>query len=106
MPGGCWRHNRWSNLYSMKLLRWMAAGLVCCAALGQNGTSVKDVEWPSYAADTRGTRYRPLDQINASNFSKLEVVWRLKTDNIGNRPEYKLEGTPLMVHGTLFATAG
>ena len=25
----------------------------------------KDAEWPSYAADTAGTRYRPLDQINA-----------------------------------------
>src|SRR5215831_9546970 len=81
---------------------WMAASLVCCAAMGQ----LRDVEWPSYAADTHGTRYRPLDQINASNFNKLEVVWRFKTDNIGNRPEYKLEGTPLMVHGVLYATAG
>ncbi len=48
----------------------------------------------------------PLDQINASNFSKLEVAWRFKTDNLGNRPEYKLEGTPLMVNGVIYATAG
>ncbi len=53
-----------------------------------------------------GSRYRPLDQINASNFSKLEVAWRFKTDNIGDRPEFKLEGTPLMVNGILYATAG
>ena len=66
----------------------------------------KDVEWPTYGADLAGSRYRPLDQINASNFSKLEVAWRFKTDNIGNRPEYKLEGTPLMVNGVLYATAG
>ena len=66
----------------------------------------KDTEWPSYTADTWGTRYRPLDQINASNFSKLEIAWRFKTDNIGNRPEYKLEGTPLMVNGVVYATAG
>ena len=84
----------------------MAAGLVCVAAWGQNGANVKDVEWPSYAADTHGTRYRPLSQINASNFSKLEVVWRFKTDNIGNRPEFKLEGTPFMVKGVLYGTAG
>src|SRR5256885_873231 len=44
----------------MNLTKWMAAGLVCCAALGQNGTSIKDVEWPSYAADTHGTGYRPI----------------------------------------------
>jgi quinoprotein glucose dehydrogenase len=90
----------------MKLSKWMAAGLVCWAAIGQNGTATKDVEWPSYNADTRGSRYRPLDQINASNFSQLEIAWRLKTDNFGNRPEFKLEGTPLMVKGVLYATAG
>src|SRR5258706_16150196 len=66
----------------------------------------KDTEWPSYTADTWGTRYRPLDQINASNFSKLEVAWRFKTDSIGNRPEFKLEGTPLEVGGVVYATAG
>ena len=65
----------------------------------------KDTEWPSYNADLAGSRYRPLDQINASNFNKLEVAWRFKTDSIGNRPEYKLEGTPLMVNGVVYATA-
>jgi len=66
----------------------------------------KETEWPTYAADLAGTRYRPFDQINASNFNDLEVVLRLKTDMFGNRPEYKLEGTPLMVNGVLYTTAG
>jgi quinoprotein glucose dehydrogenase len=65
-----------------------------------------NVDWPSYNADTAGSRYLPLDQINASNFNELEVAWRFKTDNIGNRPEYKLEGTPLEVNGVVYATAG
>ena len=34
------------------------------------------------------------------------MAWRFKTDNIGNRPEYKLEGTPLEVGGVVYATAG
>jgi quinoprotein glucose dehydrogenase len=66
----------------------------------------KETEWPTYTADLAGTKYRPLDQINASNFGKLEVAWRFKTDNLGTRPEYKLEGTPLMVNGVIYATAG
>src|SRR5689334_5682296 len=66
----------------------------------------KDTEWPTYTGDLAGTKYRPLDQINASNFNKLEVAWRFKTDNLGTRPEYKLEGTPLMVNGVIYATAG
>jgi quinoprotein glucose dehydrogenase len=63
-------------------------------------------EWPMYTADLKGSKYSPLDQINASNFSKLEVAWRFKTDNLGPRPENKLEGTPIMVKGMIYATAG
>jgi quinoprotein glucose dehydrogenase len=74
--------------------------------VGATPAAIKDTEWPSYNADLAGSRYRPLDQINGSNFSKLEVAWRFKTDSIGNRPEYKLEGTPLMVNGVVYATAG
>src|SRR5882672_5781114 len=86
-------------------------GLLCAAALGilsppSAQSQSKNTEWPSYAADLAGTRYRSLDQINATNFSDLEIAWRIKTDNFGDRPEYKLEGTPLMVNGVLYATAG
>ncbi len=75
---------------------------------GQNTgqPSTKNGEWPMYTADLSGSKYSPLDQIGASNFSKLEVAWRFKTDNLGPRPENKLEGTPLMVKGTVYATAG
>jgi quinoprotein glucose dehydrogenase len=68
--------------------------------------STKNGEWPMYTADLRGSKYSPLDQINATNFSKLEVAWRFKTDNLGPRPENKLEGTPLMVKSMVYATAG
>jgi quinoprotein glucose dehydrogenase len=84
----------------------IAAGFASVAGPASAQFVAKDAEWPSYNADVHGTRYRPLDQINASNFNKLEVAWRFKTDSIGNRPEYKLEGTPLMVNGVVYATAG
>src|ERR1700682_6113495 len=80
--------------------------LALSAAAFAESPRFKDTEWPTYGADLASTRYRPLDQINASNFGKLEVAWRFKTDNLGNRPEYKLEGTPLMVNGVVYATAG
>src|SRR5579872_4552814 len=68
--------------------------------------STKNGEWPYYTADEKGSKYSPLDQINAANFNKLEVAWRFKTDNLGPRPEYKLEGTPLMVKGVIYTTGG
>jgi quinoprotein glucose dehydrogenase len=84
----------------------IALALVMLPAGAGAQWKAKDTEWPSYAADLAGTRYRPLDQISAANFNDLEIAWRIKTDNFGNRPEYKLEGTPLMVNGVLYATAG
>ena len=68
--------------------------------------SIAAGDWPDYSGDLRGWRYSPLDQINAANFSKLQVAWRFKTDNLGPRPEYKLEGTPVAVRGTLYTTGG
>jgi len=73
---------------------------------GQGQPSTAKGEWPSNAADVRGTRYSPLDQINAQNFNRLEVAWRFKTDAFGPYPEWKLEGTPIMVKGVLYTTAG
>ncbi|HEX7942346.1 MAG TPA: hypothetical protein VF488_11110, partial [Gemmatimonadaceae bacterium] len=84
-------------------LAWVAPGLT-----GQSSPlpSTQNGEWPMYTADLRGSKYSPLDQINAGNFNRLEVAWRLKTDNFGTRPEYKLEATPIMVKGVLYMTAG
>jgi glucose dehydrogenase len=68
--------------------------------------STRNGDWPHYTADIHGTRYSPLDQINASNFNQLEVAWRYKTDNLGPRPEFKLEGTPVAIRGVLYTTGG
>ena len=65
-----------------------------------------DGQWPTYGGDLGHTRYSALDQIDASNFSDLEVAWRFKTDNLGPSPEYRLQATPLMVDGTIYTTAG
>src|SRR6202162_498319 len=91
-------------------LALLALGLIWFAPRisGQAGVmpSTKNGEWPLYTADLRGSKYSPLDQINASNFNRLEVAWRFKTDSLGPRPEYQYEGTPLMVKGKLYVTAG
>src|SRR3546814_15238435 len=65
-----------------------------------------DTEGRHYAADQANTRYSPLDQINADNFSDLQVAWSFKTDILGARKEYQFEPTPLLVKGRLFLTAG
>ena len=90
----------------MHRARILFVGLACLAGTAWSQPSTKNGEWPHYTADLKGTKYSPQDQINASNFNKLEVAWRFKTDNLGPRPEYKLEGTPLMIKGVLYTTGG
>jgi quinoprotein glucose dehydrogenase len=69
-------------------------------------TGAANGEWRTYGGDLANTRYAPLDQINASNFSKLEMAWRFKTDSLGPRPEFQFESTPLMAGGIVYSTAG
>ena len=73
---------------------------------GQQPAKPKGAEWPVYGGDLASTRYSPLDQITAENFNKLEIAWRFKADALGPRPEFNYEGTPLMVDGIVYATAG
>jgi quinoprotein glucose dehydrogenase len=79
----------------------LLAALPLCAQTGAAGG-----EWRTYGGDLGNTRYSPLDQINGSNFNKLQIVWSLKTANFGPEPEYKFESTPLMANGVLYTTAG
>jgi len=69
-------------------------------------SAAPDSEWRNYANDLAGTRYAPLDQINAGNFGKLEVAWRFPSTMLGSRPEYTWEATPLVIKGRLYSTAG
>ncbi|MCH7909828.1 MAG: PQQ-binding-like beta-propeller repeat protein, partial [Candidatus Hydrogenedentes bacterium] len=63
-------------------------------------------EWRSYGGDTGNTKYSALDRINRDNAGELRVAWRWKTENLGPRPDFNFQATPLMVDGVLYTTAG
>ncbi len=95
------------------LLIFVIAGIgyLTMGLSGQTGSAgyipnVKNGDWIAVTGDNTGARYSPLSQITAENFNKLEVAWRFKTDNLGTKPEFKLEGTPLVIRGMMYATAG
>jgi len=87
-------------------LSWVSLLLTALVptALAQRGAP--NGEWPTYGGDLGHTRYAPLDQINASNFNRLEVAWRFKTDSLGPNREFNFQSTPLMVDGVVYSTAG
>jgi quinoprotein glucose dehydrogenase len=92
--------------HGARAIECLFAAWVVGSAIGTARSAGTDVDWTHYAGDWNASRYKPLDQINAANFNNLEIVWRFKTDHIGNRPEFKLEGTPLEVDGVVYTTAG
>jgi len=89
------------SLSLISLSATLVAGSVLAADAGTtNG------EWRSYRGDLSNTAYAPLDQINADNFSDLEIAWRFRADSFGPFPEVRYQTTPLMIGGKVYATAG
>src|SRR6185369_2848720 len=58
-------------------------------------------DWISYNRDWSETRFSPLDQINASNVSKLGLAWSYDIPNVGagNRQE----STNLVSNGIMYS---
>jgi alcohol dehydrogenase (cytochrome c) len=56
--------------------------------------------WLTYSGDYSGRRFSQLDQINTTNLRSLTAKWVYQTAATG-----KLETTPLVVDGILYATA-
>lgn len=63
-------------------------------------------EWRYQSADAWGTRYSPVDQINAGNFGDLEVAWVWHANNFGPDVDPQMKSTPTYVDGMLYTVAG
>lgn len=69
-------------------------------------TGALDGQWKYYGGDAGSTKYSALDQINKNNVKDLHIAWRWRSDNLGQKPDFNLQGTPIMVGGVLYDTAG
>jgi len=58
-------------------------------------------DWPSYGNTAGGSRYSPIDQINAENVANLEVAWMHRTGKGG-----AFKATPLQVGELLYVCTG
>src|SRR5688572_30639729 len=91
----------------MRILVGAALLLAMASVAAQQRPAVlQNSEWRTYGGDLASTRYAPLDQITRDNFGTLEVAWRFRTDNLGARPEFNFQSTPLVVGGVMYTTAG
>ena len=91
---------------------WSAVVLVLAACDTSPPASVIDAgDWPHYARDLAATKYSPLDQIDASNVSILEIVWvweSVDSDLPARFPDTRVnpnyQVTPIKVGERLYAS--
>ena len=76
----------------LRLLVLASLAMVATTAGVSSQSSTGAGEWPTYGGDLGNSRYSPLDQINAGNFSSLEVAWRFDTSNLGPGPNSSSKG--------------
>ena len=81
-----------------------AALAVAGAAAQERGTP--HGEWWYQSGDAWGTRFSPLDQIDAGNFGDLEVAWVWRGDNFSPHVNYASRSTPSYIDGVLYTVAG
>jgi quinoprotein glucose dehydrogenase len=89
-----------------KFLPSFAAAVLALSLTGAAQRGTTNGEWRHYGGDAGGTKYSPLDQINASNVNKLQIAWRWKTSSLGGPVDSNWEVTPLMIGTSLYFTAG
>ena len=92
------------------------AGLAACSP-GRSATSslapppaeqhLDAGDWPSYNRDLAGTRFSPLEQIDAGNVAELKQAWvyPLGRNTTTGSLTGGSETTPIVIAGTLFVTA-
>jgi quinohemoprotein ethanol dehydrogenase len=66
----------------------------------RNAAQSKGEDWLSYGFTPQETRYTPLNQINASNVSRLGLAWSYEVGPGGGGQE----ATPLVHNGVIFST--
>ena len=103
---------RQCHIRSPLSLAAVLAGCAMALAMATTSRAGQTVEWPAYAADPAGTKYSPIDQINADTVGDLEIVWRQPVipDAIRNgettRGPVGSQTTPLMVNDLLYFSTG
>jgi glucose dehydrogenase len=65
-----------------------------------------DIPWKNFGGELSAQRYAPLDEINASNASEVEIAWQWQAANFGPNPEIRNVSMPIMHDGKVFIGAG
>jgi quinoprotein glucose dehydrogenase len=69
-------------MWPMPRLSHLIVAVVLATAASLNGqpSALPHIgEWPTYGGDLANSKYSPLEQITAKNFSSLKIAWRMRS---------------------------
>jgi len=81
----------------------LIASMLFLSGSGLSLAQLSPDEWVTLGGDFAHTRYSPADEINASNFSDLEVAWEWDGASFN---AVSGRATPSLIDGKLFTVAG
>src|SRR5579872_7241245 len=87
-------------------MRFVFTALLLATAVNSQGAALPDHPWPFYGGDQGGSKYAPLDDINATNVRELKLAWRWATEE-GPLPQFgttpgMFETTPVVLDGVMY----
>ena len=71
---------------------------------GCKATSTPAADWTTTGGAPGNARYSPLDQINVTNITQLQVAWVYHTGDLPPDGHGEIQATPIVVDGVLYAT--
>src|SRR3954447_26346669 len=91
----------WSAFACLALAGTAAALLAQSGQTAQSTQrSPRDVDWPVYRGDPRGTQYAALGQINAANVHRLRKAWEYHTGDASARST--MHANPIVIDGVMY----
>ena len=85
-------------------LKSAALSSAALGALPVRAAAGAGADWRHYGGTLGATRYSELDQINRANVAGLKVAWVHSTGDSMQRPQTKIECTPIVVDGRMYVT--
>ncbi|MCY3730998.1 MAG: PQQ-binding-like beta-propeller repeat protein, partial [Rhodospirillaceae bacterium] len=97
--------NSKDNTRQSPILGWLAAalGMLTAPAVTAQGPGIASGQWSYIGGDAWQTRYTDADQIDASNFGNLQIVWQWDAASFGPSTP---RATPVYVDGRLITVSG
>ena len=78
---------------------------VCNCSIKGDSRLETGSDWPIYLGDKSNSHFSPLDQIDKTNVSQLEVAWEYRTHDADSAGRTQIQCNPIIIDGILYGSS-